>query len=88
VTGLVTVLGSGAMTNTINGILDSDVMLVIGSSLTISPVCDLPIQARHAGASIIVVNFEPTPVDYLAEAVIHANVIDVIPRLVAPFLEQ
>jgi len=67
---------------------DCDVMLVIGSSLTISPACDLPIQARHAGASIIVVNFEPTPVDYLAEAVIHANVVDVIPRLVAPFLEQ
>jgi NAD-dependent deacetylase len=66
---------------------DCDVMLVIGSSLTISPACDLPIQAHHAGAKIIIVNFEPTPVDYLAEAVIHANVIDVIPRLVAPFLE-
>jgi len=34
VTGLVTVLGSGAMTNTINGILDSDVMFVTGSNTT------------------------------------------------------
>ena len=66
---------------------DCDVMLVIGSSLTISPACDFPIRAHHAGANIIIVNFEPTPVDYLAEAVIHANVVDVIPRLVAPFLE-
>jgi NAD-dependent deacetylase len=65
-----------------------DVMLVIGSSLTISPACDLPLQARRSGASIIIVNFEPTSVDYLADTVIHANVVDVIPRIVDSLLNQ
>jgi NAD-dependent deacetylase len=63
-------------------------MLVIGSSLTISPACDLPVQAHRSGASLIIVNFEPTPIDDLADAVIHANVVDVIPTIAAPFLKQ
>ena len=65
---------------------ECDVMLVIGSSLTISPASDLPFHAHRSGASIIIVNFEPTHADYLAEVVIHANVIDAIPRIAAPFL--
>jgi len=65
-----------------------DVMIVIGSSLQISPACDLPFTAQKAGAKLIIINYEPTPADYLAEVVIHANVVDVLPRLVAPFLDQ
>jgi predicted molibdopterin-dependent oxidoreductase YjgC len=57
VTGLVTVLGSGAMSNDIAGIEDIDVMLVIGSNTTEThPVIGLRMQQavnRH-GAKIIV----------------------------------
>jgi len=56
VTGLVTVLGSGAMTNTINGIADSDVMLVIGSNTTEThPIIGLRIkfQLMAAGKKLI-----------------------------------
>jgi len=56
VTGLVTVLGSGAMTNTINGILDSDVMLVIGSNTTEThPIIGLRmLAAAKKGSKLIV----------------------------------
>jgi len=56
VTGLVTVLGSGAMTNTINGILDSDVMLVIGSNTTEThPIIALRmLAAAKKGSKLIV----------------------------------
>jgi len=56
VTGLVTVLGSGAMTNTINGILDSDVMLVIGSNTTEThPIIGLRmLAAAQKGSKLIV----------------------------------
>jgi len=56
VTGLVTVLGSGAMTNTINGILDSDVMLVIGSNTTEThPIIGLRmLEAAKKGSKLIV----------------------------------
>ncbi len=55
-TGLVTVLGSGAMTNTINGILDSDVMLVIGSNTTEThPIIGLRmVKAARNGSKLIV----------------------------------
>ena len=55
-TGLVTVLGSGAMTNTINGILDSDVMLVIGSNTTEThPIIGLRmLEAAKKGSKLIV----------------------------------
>jgi predicted molibdopterin-dependent oxidoreductase YjgC len=57
VTGLVTVLGSGAMSNDIAGIADIDVMLVIGSNTTEThPVIGLRMKqavARH-GSKIIV----------------------------------
>ncbi len=55
-TGLVTVLGSGAMTNTINGILDSDVMLVIGSNTTEThPIIGLRmLKAVKKGSKLIV----------------------------------
>lgn len=55
-TGLVTVLGSGAMTNTINGILESDVMLVIGSNTTEThPIIGLRmLEAARNGSKLIV----------------------------------
>ncbi len=55
-TGLVTVLGSGAMTNTINGIVDSDVMLVIGSNTTEThPIIGLRmLKAVKKGSKLIV----------------------------------
>jgi NAD-dependent deacetylase len=65
-----------------------DVMIVVGTSLLISPACDLPFTASKAGSRLIVVNYEPTPVDYLADVVIRANVVDVLPRLVAPFINS
>jgi predicted molibdopterin-dependent oxidoreductase YjgC len=57
VTGLVTVFGSGAMSNDIDGIADIDAMLVIGSNTTEAhPVIGLRMQqaARNHGADIIV----------------------------------
>ena len=55
-TGLVTVLGSGAMTNGINSIADCEVMLVIGSNTTEThPIIGLRmLQAVKKGATLLV----------------------------------
>ena len=56
-TGLVTVLGSGAMSNDIEGIADIDAMLVIGSNTTEThPVIGLRMKqaVKNSGAEIIV----------------------------------
>ncbi|MFN4008441.1 MAG: SIR2 family NAD-dependent protein deacylase [Pannonibacter sp.] len=44
-----------------------DVFLVLGSSLVVHPAAALPEIAADAGAQLIIVNREPTPLDDLAE---------------------
>jgi NAD-dependent deacetylase len=59
----------------------SDVMLVAGSSLEVAPAGDLPAAAVRSGARLIIVNFEPTYLDFMADVVINADVVDVLPEL-------
>jgi NAD-dependent deacetylase len=65
-----------------------DLVLVAGSSLEVSPVGDMPLMAKHAGANLIIVNFTETHLDYVADVVIHADVAEVLPQLAAPFLPE
>ena len=59
-----------------------DLMLIVGSSLEVAPVCDLPYMARAHGAKIIIVNLHPTDQDALADVVIHADAAVVLPAIV------
>jgi NAD-dependent deacetylase len=58
-----------------------DLMLVIGSSLTVEPVSDLPLMALGHGAKLIIVNYQPTHLDERADVLIHADLADVVPRI-------
>ena len=58
-----------------------DLMLVIGSSLTVEPVSDLPLMALGHGAKLVIVNYQPTHLDERADVVIHADLADVMPRI-------
>src|SRR5579864_2440061 len=60
----------------------ADVMLVVGSSLVVYPAAEIPLAAVRAGARMIVVNAEPTPVDDLAEVVIRGRSGEVLPEIV------
>lgn len=62
-----------------------DLMLVAGSSLEVAPAGDLPSMAHDAGASLIIVNLEPTYADEIADVVIHDDVVRVLPELAAIF---
>jgi NAD-dependent deacetylase len=62
---------------------DCDVMLVVGSSLTMAPAANLPYIARENGAQVIVVNKQPTPIDKLATLVIRTDVAVALPRIVS-----
>jgi NAD-dependent deacetylase len=44
-------------------------MLVVGSSLVVYPVADLPRLVRHLG----IVNLQPTDYDRKADVVLHEN---------------
>jgi NAD-dependent deacetylase len=60
-----------------------DVMLVIGTSLSIYPAAGLPAMARQSGASLIFVNLTATPIDPLAQAIIRDDALEALPRLAA-----
>jgi NAD-dependent deacetylase len=59
----------------------SDLLLVAGSSLEVTPAALLPQRALEAGARLIIVNHEPTYLDVRADVVFHEDVIDVLPTL-------
>ena len=65
-----------------------DLMLIAGSSLEVIPASEMPEIAAGHGAKLIVVNLEPTPVDPLADVVIHADVAEVLPRIVGAMRRQ
>lgn len=45
---------------------NTDLCLVLGSSLTVQPAASLPMLARRNGADIVIVNAQPTPQDHSA----------------------
>ncbi len=61
----------------------SDLMLVAGSSLEVTPASDIPFIVRRKGARIIIVNYQHTSMDRHAHVVIHEDVAQVLPQIVA-----
>lgn len=59
-----------------------DVMLVVGSSLVVNPAARLPMLARAAGATVAIINRDPTPVDGNVDLVIHADAGSTLTRLI------
>lgn len=59
-----------------------DLFLAIGTSLTVYPVARLPEIALDAGARLVIVNAEPTPLDDRADAVLRGQAGDILPALV------
>jgi NAD-dependent SIR2 family protein deacetylase len=58
----------------------ADLHLVLGSSLTVSPACDMPRQTAEHG-DLVIVNLQPTPLDDVAALKIHAPT-DVVMQMV------
>ncbi len=58
-----------------------DLMVVIGSSLTVEPVADLPLIALGHGARLIIVNYQPTHLDDRADVLIHDDLAEVLPHI-------
>lgn len=52
----------------------SDRFLVIGSSLLVHPAAQLPVLAAQAGAELVIMNREETPVDSLADSCIRTPI--------------
>jgi NAD-dependent deacetylase len=51
-----------------------DLFLVLGSSLSVFPAADFPAHAKQRGARLVIVNRDPTPMDEIADLVIHEGI--------------
>jgi NAD-dependent deacetylase len=53
--------------------LACELFVVVGSSLQVYPAAGLPELARRHGARLLIINREPTPLDAIADLVLHAE---------------
>lgn len=59
----------------------ADLLLAVGSSLVVEPAASIPRAARLAGARLVIVNREPTPLDSLAHCVVRGEIGEILPPL-------
>ncbi len=53
---------------------ECDLFIVIGSSLVVYPAAGFPELAKQLGARLVIVNREPTPLDGIADLVLHREI--------------
>jgi NAD-dependent deacetylase len=52
---------------------EADLFVVVGSSLVVYPAAWVPLHAKEAGATLVIVNLAPTPLDARADLVIRGR---------------
>jgi NAD-dependent deacetylase len=62
---------------------EADCLLAIGSSLQVYPIAAIVPAAKQAGASLIILNAQPTPFDDIADVTLSVSISDVLPALIA-----
>lgn len=55
--------------------------LVRGSSLEVSPANAYPMLAKRAGAKLFIINMTPTQLDYMADGVIHGDIVETLEKI-------
>ncbi|MCR9119209.1 MAG: Sir2 family NAD-dependent protein deacetylase [bacterium] len=56
----------------------TDLIIAMGSSLVVEPAASIPRLAKANGAKLVIINRDPTPLDNIADVVIHAGIGDTL----------
>lgn len=75
-------LPEAALSSAFSAAQKCDVMMVVGTSGVVYPIAYLPRVAKDAGAYVIEVNLERTPISALADEVHLGPAGDILPRLI------
>jgi NAD-dependent deacetylase len=59
-----------------------DLLLAVGTKLSVWPVAGVVPVAKDAGARVVIVNAESTEMDNLADAILRGAIGEILPRLV------
>jgi NAD-dependent protein deacetylase/lipoamidase len=60
----------------------ADLMLAVGTKLSVYPIAGVVPMAKRAGARVVILNAQPTDMDQLADAVLRGSISEVLPRIV------
>jgi NAD-dependent deacetylase len=60
---------------------ECDVLLAVGSTLSVYPAAYCVPRAKRAGARVVIVNGEQTELDSLADEIVLGDINTVLPRL-------
>lgn len=69
-------------------IMACDLLLILGSSLTVTPACDLPLSALGNGAKIIILNYSHTHLDDQSVVNLQGDLAEVLPLITAKVLNE
>ena len=61
--------------------IKSDLFICLGSSLAVFPAADLPLLAKETGASLVIINNEPTQMDHLSDLVINRDISETLSEI-------
>jgi len=59
-----------------------DFLIAVGSSLVVYPAADIPLRAKQRGALLAIINKDSTPLDHLADFVLHDEAGKILPQIV------
>jgi NAD-dependent deacetylase len=62
---------------------ECDLLLAVGSTLSVYPVAGCVPRARAHGSRVVIVNAGPTEMDSIADAVLYGEIGEILPALVA-----
>jgi len=60
----------------------SDLFLVVGSSLVVTPAADMPLEALRFGAKLVIINKGDTPFDHSANLRFNEEIGEILPRAI------
>ena len=79
-------LPAGAWMRAVEASQTCDLMIVIGSSLEVVPVANLPVRSVENGSHLIIINISSTYIDVRADVIFHDDLIDILPAIVQRIL--
>jgi len=74
-------LPAGVWDEAADGSAASDVCFIVGTSALVHPAASLPLAAKHAGAFLVEVNPEPTPLSNVCDLALRGPAGEVLPQI-------
>ena len=68
----------------VSAVNSCDLLIAVGSTLSVYPAANLVPQARQRGAGVVIVNGQETAMDHVANVVLRGEIGELLPAILAP----